>query len=148
MTEATYTAVGDAYWRVVGALCGKQRRFDLQFPGWSPTGLDEDMMMPRKHLKTFLIWMALLNWPPILVWIPFFRLLCFLPYLFWINIPALGLGLAKLIGKPHYDIQEFGAMPLTAFSWILIALFWLLLAIGLTILTASFPGLLCRNRKK
>lgn len=132
-----------------GKRTGKLRRFDLQFAGWSPTGLDKEMkMMTRRHLKTFLVWMALLNWPPILVWIPFLRLLCFLPFLFWINIPALGLGLAKLIGTPHYDIQEFGAMPLTAFSWILIALFWLLLAIGLTILTSSFPGVLCRNRKK
>ena len=107
-------------------------------------------MMKRKHIKTFAIWIVLLNWPPILFWIPadLLRLLCFLPYLFWINIPALWLGLAKLIGKPHYDIQEFGAMPLTVFSWILIVLFWVLVAVGLTALTAHFPGILYRKPKK
>lgn len=82
-------------------------------------------MMNRKHLKTFLIWMALLNWPPILnaIPFPFCRLLGFLPFLLWVNIPALWAGLAKLTGKPHFDIQEFGAMPLTPLAWLLIAAF-------------------------
>jgi hypothetical protein len=107
-----------------------------------------DMAMTRSRtVRTFLIWTALLNWPPLLIWVPFLRLACFFPLLLWINIPALWLGLARLIGKPHYDVQEFGAMPLTPFSWILLAGFWVAVAIGLTILTASFPGLMYRNRK-
>ena len=104
-------------------------------------------MMKKKHVKTFLIWVALLNWPPVLIWVPLLHLLCFLPYLFWINVPALWLGLARFVGKPHYDIQEFGAMPLTPLSWILIAGFWALMALGLTILTAFIRGLLQRKRK-
>jgi hypothetical protein len=109
--------------------------------------------MKRKHVKTFLIWMVVLNWPPLL-WLTqydFLRLLCMLPYLFWINIPALWLGIAKLIGKPHYDIQEFGAMPLTVFSWVPIIAFWVLVAIGLSVLTAyfpGFPGVYYQSRKK
>lgn len=105
--------------------------------------------MKRKHIKTFLIWMAMLNWPIVLCWVPIsaVKLLCFLPALFWINIPALWLGLAQWIGKPHYDIQEFGAMPLTPLAWILIATFWILVAVGLTILTAFIPGLVYRKRK-
>lgn len=105
-------------------------------------------IMKRKHVKTFLILMTVFNWPPILIWIPFLRLPCFLPYLFWINIPALWLGLARLIGQPHYDIQEFGALPQTPLAWILIVTFWILLAAGLTALTAKFPGLLPGKRKR
>ena len=95
-------------------------------------------MLKKKHVKTFLIWLALLNWPPILFHVPPLRGLCFLPFLFWINIPALWLGLAKLIGKSDYDIQEFGAIPLTPLAWALIASFWILLAAGLTLATDLF----------
>ena len=94
--------------------------------------------MKSVHIKTFLIWSALLNWPAILIWLPPVRLLCFLPFLFWINIPALWLGLAKLIGLRHYDIKEFGAMPKTVFAWVLIVVFWLLVAAALTAATAYF----------
>ena len=102
--------------------------------------------MRRKHVKIFLVWLVSLNWPPILIWIPFLNLVAFLPYLLWINIPALWLGLAKLMGKPYYDIQEFGAMPQTLLSWILIASFWVLVAIGLTVVTAFLTRLLYGKR--
>ena len=104
------------------------------------------MKMKRKHIKTFLIWMALLNWPPVLIWIPFCRLPFFLGFLLWINVPVQHCGLAKLMGGHLYRVQEFGAMPQTTFSWILIAVFWLLVAIGLTALTVMFSAI--RNRKK
>ena len=103
--------------------------------------------MKREHVIIFLIWLALVNWPAVLVWIPFVRVLCFLPYLCWINIPALWLGFAESIGQPHYDIQEFGALPQTAFAWFLIAAFWILLAIGLTVVTAQLARLLYRKQK-
>lgn len=91
--------------------------------------------------------MALLNWPVVLCRVPIFevKMVCFIPALYWINIPALWLGLAKLIGQPHFDIQEFGAMPLTPLSWILIAAFWVLVAIGLTIATFFFTSLSTRD---
>ncbi len=103
--------------------------------------------MKQKHVTTFLIWMALLNWPVVLCRVPIseVKMLCFIPALHWINIPALWLGLAKSIGQPHFDIQEFGAMPLTPLSWILIAAFWVLVAIGLTIATSFFTGLSTRD---
>jgi hypothetical protein len=114
--------------------------------------------MKRKHVIIFLIWLALLNWPPVVVWIPFLRPLCSVPclhwinifalYLYWVNIPAVWLGLAKSIGQRHYDIQEFGALPQTAFAWFLIAAFWILVAIVLTAATAQFPRLLYRKRKE
>ncbi len=103
--------------------------------------------MKRKYTITFLIWWVLFNWPPILMWVPFLKLFCFLPVLFWINIPALWFGLAKAIGQPHYDIQEFGAVPQTPLSWILIVGFWVLLSAAMTVATAYFPRLLFRNRK-
>lgn len=99
----------------------------------------------RRHVITFLVWLAILNSPPILVWVPFFRLLFFLPALFWINIPALWLGLADAMGRRHFDIQEFGAMPLTPLSWIAIAAFWSVLAAILAAITSVFQGLLCRG---
>lgn len=109
----------------------------------------DEKMMNRKHIKIFLIWMAFLNWPPVLFLIPvdLLRMVCFLPYLFWINIPALWLGLAKAIGKPHYDIQEFGAMPLTPLSWILIAAFWIVAAMACTAGTTFISGMLNRRRR-
>jgi hypothetical protein len=105
--------------------------------------------MTRRHIKTFLIWMVVLNWPPLL-WLmhsDFLRLVCFGPYLFWINIPALWLGLAKLIGMPHYDIQEFGAMPLTPFSWFLIVVFWFFAAMVCTVATTFVAGVFNRRRE-
>jgi hypothetical protein len=104
--------------------------------------------MKRKHIIAFVIWMGLLNWPAVLIWIPGLSMLCFLPYLFWINIPALWLGLAKVIGKPHYDIQEFGAMPLTPLSWILIVSFWILMAVVLALLTALVQRKLEARKKE
>ena len=105
-------------------------------------------MMNKKHVKTFLIWMALLNWPPVLIWIPFCRLPFFLGFLLWINVPVQRFGLAKLMGGAHYRIQEFGAMPQTTFSWILIAAFWFLAAIALTALTAMFSAMSNHKRKE
>jgi hypothetical protein len=93
-------------------------------------------MKKKKYIKLFLLWLALFNWPMVLIWVPFLRLPCFLPALFWINIPALWCGLAKTIGEPHFKIEEFGAMPLTPFSWILITLFWVVLAVIMTVVTA------------
>jgi hypothetical protein len=94
--------------------------------------------------------MVLLNWPIVLCRIPVpeIKLMCFIPALFWINIPALWFGLAKLIGKPHYDIQEFGAMPLTPFAWVLIAAFWILLAFGCAAVTVQFSGMFYRKRQE
>src|SRR5262245_11856501 len=99
----------------------------------------------KQHVRTFLIWAAALNWPPALMLIPFFKLLAFIPALFWINIPVLWLGLAELIGEAHYGIGRFGAMPLTPLAWILIAAFWVVAAVVLTMLTALFRGRLCGN---
>ena len=102
--------------------------------------------MRNKHVRFFLIWMALLNWPPVLIWIPFLRMLCWVPFLLWVNIPVQRLGLAQLMGKSYYKIQEFGAMPQTTLSWALIAIVWMLIAIGLTALTALLSSI--RNKRK
>lgn len=61
---------------------------------------------------------------------------------------ALRLGLAKVIGKPHYDIQEFGVMPLTPLSWILIVSFWILMAVVLTLVTALIQRKLEISKKE
>ena len=89
--------------------------------------------MKSTHIKIFLFWLVVLNWPPVLIGIPFLCLLCFLPFLFWINIPALWLGLGRCIGPPHYEIGAFGALPQTPLAWIGVAAFWTLLAVVLTI---------------
>jgi hypothetical protein len=99
----------------------------------------------RGHAIVFFGWLTLLNWPPLLTQIPPFRALCFLPYLSWINIPALWLGLARFVGPPHYDIQEFGARPQTGLAWLLIVAFWVLIAAGLTVITALFLRLFQRS---
>jgi len=96
---------------------------------------------------TFLIWLAFFNWPPILVWIPFLGAACFLPFLFWINIPALWLGLADLVGKPHFIVEEFGAVPQTPFAWILIAAFWTIAALCMTIITGLIVEVVLQKRK-
>jgi hypothetical protein len=104
--------------------------------------------MNKKNIKTFITWLAFLNLPPVLIWIPFCNMLAFLPYLFWINIPALWLGLAKLMGKSHFDIQEFGAMPLTPLSWILVASFWFVAAIIMTVITSLYAEMRDQKRKE
>jgi|GEM_PF-488858 len=99
--------------------------------------------MKHKIARTFLFWLVFFNWPPVVIWIPFLRVLAFLPYMLWINIPVLWCGLGKLLGQTHYDfigksqyyLQEFGPMPLTPLSWILIVAFWTLIAAGLTAIT-------------
>jgi len=101
--------------------------------------------MKRIHIITFIAWMSLLNWPAILFHIPPLRPVCFLPFLYWINIPSLWLGLAKTIGQPHYDIQEFGALPQTPLAWSLIVAFWLLIAAGLSLATALISRFLHRG---
>jgi hypothetical protein len=106
--------------------------------------------MKSLHIKTFVIWSALLNWPIVLCWVPVseVKMLCFIPALFWINIPALWLGLAKLIGKPHYDIQEFGAVPKSLLAWTLIVVFWLLVAAVLTAATTFVRRRFYREREE
>jgi hypothetical protein len=106
-------------------------------------------MMKAKHIRIFLIWLIVLNMPALFVstGIGFFRLLFFLPYLFWINIPGLWLGLAKAIGQPHYDIEAFGALPQTPLAWGLILIFWIVVAVAITALTIRFPKLIYYKRK-
>ena len=94
-----------------------------------------------KHLKNLLLLAAVLNSPAILSWIPGLKAVFFLPFLFWINIPALWLGLASWAGRRHFDVQEFGAIPLTPLAWLLIVGFWTLVAAGLTLLAAGVPRL-------
>jgi len=102
--------------------------------------------MKREQITTFLIWTAFLNWPPVVFWIPFLHIFAFFPCLFWLNIPALWFGLAKVIGQPHFAITAFGASPRTPFAWLSIMIFWVLLAIGLTIATTFFSRLQFRRR--
>ena len=106
----------------------------------------DKLAMNPAHVKNFLILTVLLNWPPILFQIPFFLPLSFFPYLLWINIPALWLGLAKLFGPGHYNVAEFGAMPMTAFAWILLVVFWLLVAAVLPAINAFFLRLHRKER--
>ncbi|MDB6078452.1 MAG: hypothetical protein JWO82_2199 [Akkermansiaceae bacterium] len=72
------------------------------------------------------IWWLVLDWPSLLVWIPGLRMVIFLPFLVWVNVPALGLHLAETVGPPHYEVEEFGAQPGTALGWGLIVIFWML----------------------
>lgn len=103
------------------------------------------MRMNSKHLETFLTWVALLNWPPVFILVPstIIQMVSFLPYLFWINIPGHWLGIALVIGEPHFGISAFGALPQTPLSWVLIVGFWVLVAAAATIL----PELLNIKRK-
>ena len=103
---------------------------EVQRHSWVYLGGRETMKW--KYVKVFLFWLALFNCSPILIRIPLLGgIIFFLPLLFWINIP--GFLLAILIGQPHYDIQEFGVVPQTLLAWFLIATFWILLSVGLTI---------------
>lgn len=94
-----------------------------------------------KHLKNLLILAAVLNSPAILIWIPAIGTLFLLPFSFWVNVPAMFFGVADLVGKQHYEISAFGASPQTALGWFLIAAFWTLLAIALTVIAAYVPEL-------
>lgn len=92
-----------------------------------------------KHVKKLLLLAAVLNTPGMLIWIPWIGILFQLPFLFWINIPVLWLGLRNLVGKQHYEISAFGASPQTAVGWFLIVAFWTLLAGMVTVVAAYLP---------
>ncbi len=90
--------------------------------------------LDKRDLKLFAVLLAFVNLPPIIFYsgIPPLFMLAFLPALFWVNIP--GIPLAMIIGEPHFDIQEFGAMPKDALSVGLIIVFWVLVPYGATLI--------------
>ena len=90
--------------------------------------------LDKRDLKLFAVLLAFANLPPIMVHsgIPPLMIFGFLPALFWVNVP--GMPLAIIIGQPHFDIQEFGAMPKDTFSWTLIIIFWILVPYGATLI--------------
>jgi hypothetical protein len=104
-------------------------------------GVRKERSAVRRHVKNMLVLTVVLNSPAIFIWIPWTNLIFFMPFLFWINIPALWCGLAGWTGTRHFDVQEFGAMPLTPLAWLLIVAFWTLVAAGLTLLAAGVPRL-------
>ena len=83
---------------------------------------------PLRALKLFATWLALLNWPPVLMLAPPFSLLAFLPYLLWLNVP--GLLFRHLLGHGHFRVEEFGVIPTGILEWGLIALFWITAALA------------------
>lgn len=97
-------------------------------------------MAKANYCKTFLTWLVFFNWPPVLMWIPYVWVLVFFPALFWINIPALWLGLAKAMGPQHFSVGEFGSSPKTVFAWLGIFIFWALAAAAMTGLTELVRG--------
>ncbi len=99
--------------------------------------------MPR-FMRNLPIWLVFFNWPPIAILIPPFRLIAFLPYLFWINLP--GLRLAALLGPPHFEFGKFGAFPHGPLAWGLIGGFWFLIAICFALATEPINRLLRRNK--
>ena len=93
-------------------------------------------MKLSRNLKLFFSITLLLNLSPLFIFIPInkLKLLAFIPYLFWINIP--GIPLARL-GVPFYEIHEFGAVPQNPAGWALIVIFWILIAGLLTLLFST-----------
>jgi len=87
--------------------------------------------------KLFLRLALIFHLPPLLVLVlafilslapgvgPVVGLLALLPYVFWVNIPAIPLA---RFGVPYYDFQEFGAVPKGPMGLALIILFWLVVA--------------------
>ncbi|HWQ93002.1 MAG TPA: hypothetical protein VN673_15095 [Clostridia bacterium] len=93
-------------------------------------------------MKRFLLcsafWAVAFHWWVILRFVPPLRQslgpLAFTQALYWINVP--GRPLARIMGPRHFDVQEFGAMPVGPVEYGLIALFWLIVAGILAFLTA------------
>ena len=86
----------------------------------------------RFHLSTrpivnFPVLAILLNLPGILFAIPFplLQMLALIPLIFWINIPAIPL---SIMGVPYYPFKEFGALPQGTMGWLLIVIFWVIVA--------------------
>ncbi|WP_448547661.1 hypothetical protein [Thalassotalea fusca] len=86
-------------------------------------------------IKRFLVLSLIFNLPPILA-VTKIGLL-FLPLLFWVNIPVLWTGVAKAMGEAHFKIEEFGALPQSVTAYVVIILFWLLLAGLITLITSK-----------
>ncbi len=86
-------------------------------------------------IKRFLVLSLIFNIPPLLA-ITKIGLL-FLPLLFWVNIPVLWTGVAKIMGETHFKIEEFGALPQSVTAYVIVISFWLLLAGLITIVTSK-----------
>jgi hypothetical protein len=92
-----------------------------------------------KHVKSLLIFALVLNSPGILYWLPQAGVLFLFPILFWINVPAAWCGIGEWLGPGHFDLSAFGYSPLTPWAWLAIVAFWLVPALGLTVLNAYWP---------
>ncbi len=103
-------------------------------------------MMKRHHAITFLIWMAVFNWPPILDRLCFRIPSCVLPFLFWVAIPVRYCGLGDLMGEQHYILGGGEALLLTPLAWMLTIMFWVLLSAAITATTVLCSGRLYRRR--
>ncbi|WP_448550509.1 hypothetical protein [Thalassotalea fusca] len=86
-------------------------------------------------IKRFLVLSLIFNLPPILA-VTKIGLL-FMPLLFWVNIPVLWTGVAKAMGEAHFKIKEFGAIPQSVTAYVVIILFWFLLAGLITVITSK-----------
>lgn len=98
--------------------------------------------------KTWLVWLLFFNWPFFVGLIPPLRAIVFFPLLFWINIPSMWLGLGKAVGEPHFKVDGFGVLPVTAWGWGALFAFWTGVAVLLTLLTLAFPELMYRRREE
>ena len=97
------------------------------------------LRLDSKDLKILVLAILVLNSPPVLVRVPAIGIIMFIPMLFWISIPGIPFA---LIGLPYYEIKEFGAIPHGIMGWVLIVLFWCLVAFGLTVILKK-----ARNKK-
>ncbi|MEE9271309.1 MAG: hypothetical protein V3V49_13735 [Candidatus Krumholzibacteria bacterium] len=90
--------------------------------------------LQKRDLKLFGVLLLIVNLPPIIVYsgTPFAFIFMFLPALFWVNVP--GIPLALVLGEPHFDVQEFGAMPKDPLAWALIISFWIVAPYAATLI--------------
>ena len=98
----------------------------------------------KRFLICFGCWLFVLHWWLLLRFNPSWDTgvlgtLGFAQGLYWINFP--GLPVARIMGSPHFKVEEFGALPQTGFAYAAIALFWIGIAAVLGIATSAVSRL-------
>ena len=87
----------------------------------------------HRHLATFAVWALALNLPAVGFQMPFNQLWSTTAFLVWATIPGWLSG--RCVGARHFADSDVGVVPATLLAWSLAVGFWILVALGLTLVS-------------
>jgi hypothetical protein len=113
-----------------------ESRYRIHF-GYNQLNLEgREMSADRKTLawqfgKVFLILNVLINFSPVLIWIPVLAPVLIFLTIIWLHIP--GLIFAPILGESHFKPTDLASAPISVLAWAAVILFWQLVAAMVTV---------------